>query len=693
MPTVNKLPHHRVEVFPHLPAVKADGLKRELLGDNKTSSLVDPHFAEYRREDGLTPQEIRELKDWNFCLNRSLPSIEQHFEKRISQLFIQAVVCYRTGYRFCEGHTIHQGLGAHHIPLGGKEKLKFEAAHSPTIPCLYAYSEETKEKSVFLYRSGIYDESNATIDLLKAVNEADSAIDWMDAKNSLRKKTVELLNKAAKGELTPEQVSKQFALQLIETIDAAHEKAKKSDVKDVLQLYRDQAELSWSYVDSPEHIDRWLNLDLEDPFFKAATVTVDRLKQGAPADRTEILQLIKKKIDQLPVIIHQERHQKFNESRAPAYFYDLFFLELFKKIKVEDVHLIEEATGVESKPLAQRAKAFERTGITQCILAQNATKINRLIAELKPLLSRLKGQMEGNDQVTTLSAEKKVSLRPGVYQLRYQMIRKDQEAQSVIKSKIESIWHQIQKTSSAAYLEDFFHSALLAHAPDEKTRQMFCNLLSIRGPGLEQKIQEIKVNRNAHSALEKHSLLISKLGGRVLQLPSVDAKKEIADLLRQIKSSSNATSIDILFYKRLFNLMDTPQKKAQMAQLMGRRENIIDLAIAQKSTTPVIETTIKNHDAKIKEIITVATKAFQELRASTRQFRRELMVELRLSHGMSQDHFKAIYKQKFPRSPMSDGTMSNLENGKKIVDETIIGQLSSIFGIAKDIFHPSHFAE
>ena len=92
------------------------------------------------------------------------------------------MVCYRTGYRFREGHTIHQGLGAHHISLGNKGILKFEAAHSPTIPCLYAYSAETKEESVFLYRSGIYDESNATIDLLKTVNDADSAIDWKDAR-------------------------------------------------------------------------------------------------------------------------------------------------------------------------------------------------------------------------------------------------------------------------------------------------------------------------------------------------------------------------------------------------------------------------------------------------------------------------------------------------------------------------------
>ena len=490
------------------------------------------------------------------------------------------------------------------------------------------------------------------------------------------------MNKAAKGELTPEEVSKQFALQLIETIDVAHEKEKKPEVKDVLQLYRDQAELLWSYVDKPEHIDRWLNLDLEDPFFKAATATVDRLKQGALPDRTEILQLIKKKIDQLPVIIHRERHQKFNESRAPAYFYDLFFLELFKKIKAEDVRLIEEATGVKSKSLAQRAKEFERTGTTQHILARNAVKIDELVAELKPLLSRLKGQADGNDQLTALSAEKKVSLRPGVYQLRYQMIRKDQEAQSEVKSKIESIWHQIQKTSSTAYLKDFFHSALLAHAPDEKTRQIFCKLLSISGAELEQKIQEIKVNAKAHSALEKHSHLISRLGGRVLQLPLVDAKKEIADLLHQIESSSNANWINILFYKRLFNLMDTPQKKAQLARVVGFRESYIDLAIAQKSTTLSVETTINNHDAKIKEIITVATKALQELRASTYRFRRELMVELRLSHGMSQGHFKEIYKKKFPQSPMSDGTMSNLENGKKIVDETIIGQVSSIFGVA-----------
>jgi hypothetical protein len=87
----NKIPHNRVAVFPTLPASGADGIKRELLEGNKTAALADPHFTEYRKCP-LPPQKIPELKDWDSCLERSKPSIEQHVEKRVSQLFIQAVV-------------------------------------------------------------------------------------------------------------------------------------------------------------------------------------------------------------------------------------------------------------------------------------------------------------------------------------------------------------------------------------------------------------------------------------------------------------------------------------------------------------------------------------------------------------------------------------------------------------------------
>lgn len=689
-----KIAHRQAEIYPVLPARTADTFKREIFGGNKSSSVADVPFAKNRKSP-LTSEMVLELKEWKICLNRSRSSIKLHLEKRVSQIFMQAVVCYGGGFIFREGHTIHQGLSAHHIPLGGKkEVLKFEAAHSATIPCLYAYSEETKEETVFLYRSGFYDESNATDDLLKAVNEADSAIDWMDKQNSLRKKTVKLLNKASKGELSPEEVSKQFAVQLIETIDQAHQKAKKSEVQDILQLYRGKAELLRAYVKLPEHIDRWLDLDLEDPLLKAFTATVDRLKQGAPIDRAEILQLIKSKIDQLPVIINQERHQKLNESRAPAHFYDIFFLKLLKKFNKKDLRLIEEATGTKLGTLSQKAQQFKNTGTAKSILSENAAKIDKVVAELQPLLSCLKGKAKETDLLTTLSDEKKDSLRPGVYRLRYEIIQQDQEAQSIIKSKIESIWHQIQGTDKGAYLEDFFQHSILAHATDKKTRQRFCKLLCISGAEIEQNVQEIKVNRTAHSALQEYSHPISRLAARILTVPSEVTKKEIENLLQQITSSRNAKSIDILFYRRLFNFADTPKKKAQMVQLIGRTEKSVNQEIAEKSTTPKAEVSIKNQDKKIKEIMAVATEALEKLQAQTHQFRSKLLVELRLSHGMTQVYFAAIYNQRFSEySSMSGPKMSDLETEKKPIVETIIDQFSSIFGVARGLFNPSHFAE
>jgi hypothetical protein len=691
-----KVAHKEVEVYPSLSAVDADKLVRVKLEGNKTSSLADPVFAEYRNGD-WTNRKIQDLTNWDFCFTKSRSWIEQHLDKRVSQLFIQAVLCYQTGYRFREGQTIHQGLGAHHI-THRQGTLAFEAAHSPTIPSLYAYNPATQQESVFLYRSGFYDESNATIDLVKVVNEADSAMDWMDPNNSLRAKTVELLNSASKGAMTPEQVVKQFILQMVATIDVAKQKARKQEVRDVLQYYRDLTGPLLDYVDLPEHIDRWLNLNMEDPFCKEAVATIDRLKEGAPVSRAQILQLIKSKIDQLPIVINQERHQKYNDNIAPAHFYDLFYLTLLQKIAAEDVPLFEESMSIRVIDLRQRANTFVITGVSKGMLAQNAAKIDKLVTELKPLFSHLKGEGVGAGQLTALSADKKIGLRPGVYLKRYEIIRKDQEAQSVIKSKIESIWHKIQQTSKAPHLEGFFYSALLAQAPNEKIRQTFCKLLSISGAELAQRIQEIKVNSIAHGALEQHSHDISQLANEVVLCTQDDARAKIQAVLQRCTSSARTTNaIDILFYKRLFNCMHTPVKKAEMARRIGKTEADIDKQIAQKIAAkpqiPMAETVIQNQSAKIQEIMTVATGALSHLHAATMRFRRELMVELRLSHGMKQNHFKAIYKQRFPGSPMSDGTMSNLENGLKPIDDTIIAQLSSIFGVAKDLFYPSHFAE
>jgi hypothetical protein len=694
MPTT-KVAHKTAEVYPHLPAANADKLVREKLGANKTSSLADPVFVHYRGGD-LTARQSRDLSDWNFCFTASCPLIQQHLDKRVSQLFIQAVLCYQTGYQFREGHTIHQGLGAHHIQHA-QGTLAFEAAHSPTIPCLYATNPATGQESVFLYRSGFYDESNATIDLVKAVNEADSAMDWMDQNNSLRVKTVELLNRASRGEMTPEQVVGQFMQEMSATIDVAKQKAKKQEVRDVLQYYKDLAGPLARYIAHPEHIDRWLDLNMEDPFCKEAIDTVECLKEGTPVTREQIYQLIKSKIDQLPVVINQQRHQKLNENIAPANFYDLFYLTILQKIAPSDVRLCEIAIGMRANALKLKAKNFVHTRVSNEMLANNAAKIDQLVKELQPLFAHLKGERVGVGPLTALSADKKVSLRPGVYLKRYAIIRKDQEAQSAIKCKIDSIWHKMQKDSRAAHLEDFFYSALLEQAPTEEIRRAFCKLLSISGAELTQKIQEIKVNSAAHSVLEKYNQRISQLANEVILCTHEDARAKMGDVLQQITSNKAAQSTDILFYKRLLNCMHTPENKAKMERRIGMTEEAIDELIAKKiagkKDIPAAEAAIQKQRAKIQEIRAVASEALCTLRNATKQFRRELMVELRLSHGMKQDRFKEIYKERFPGSPMSDGTMSNLENGIKPIDDTIIAQVSSIFGVSTDLFYPSHFAE
>ena len=121
-----------------------------------------------------------------------------------------------TKHTFRPGYVKHQGFSAEQPE---DDSVELRGAHSATIPCLYTDST-TRAKFVFLYRSGFYDESNATIDILKEVNDADSSIDGHNSGNKLRKATINLLNKAAQGDdNTPEVVTKLLVKALIKQIE------------------------------------------------------------------------------------------------------------------------------------------------------------------------------------------------------------------------------------------------------------------------------------------------------------------------------------------------------------------------------------------------------------------------------------------------------------------------------------------
>jgi hypothetical protein len=214
------------------------------------------------------------------------------------------------------------------------------------------------------------------------------------------------------------------------------------------------------------------------------------------------------------------------------------------------------------------------------------------------------------------------------------------------------------------------------------------------------RIGEIKVNQAAHKTLEDHASLISQISGQIQQTsiePSLERKQwlraRIQTVYNQMKSAKDSKSLDILFYKRLFIQAQTPQAKALVSELTSQTEEGINQRVINLSKVTAAETAINENTAHIEDAVRTAITEIARLNIETAHFRRRLMVELRLSHGMSQNYFKAFYKKTYPIYPMSDGTMSNLENGLKRITPEIIQQVSEIFGVSQSLFYPSHFAQ
>lgn len=676
---------NQVSVHPNLypDAFKNDkDVDRDIFNGNTTSSVTDPK---------LNDKIVHLQGDWASQLDASRLLIEQHVEKRVSQVFMQAVACHQSDYTFREGHTFHQGFQAH---------KPFQAAHSATVPCLYATSKDSARAIVYLYRSGLYDESNATIDVLQAVNDADRAIDEKYTTSLLRKKTVTLLNKTARGEITPEQVSKEFVQALLDEIESAlHNRKVTAKVKDVLKLYRERAEFLWFYVQHPKNFDMWLNLNMGDPMLGSLTTTIEKLKQNIPTSRGEILSLIKKKIAEIPPIILQEEHQFKNNTRVPNHFYHLYYHTILSRFHGANLAIVEEATGKQLQQLQTRVATFKNIGKTNLLLAQNIGKINQLVQEILPLIAHLQGQTIDKTQLAGLSAEKPKALRPEIYQLRFRMIRIDQEVQSAIKSKIEDILHQIKKTTNTKHVEAFFYHTLLNSAY-AYMKPKLCKLLNISPAQLEQKIKELQVNETAHTTLERNACEISRIQKKVhkaIRRPTLARKRKlknrISRVYHHIKSQRiTINHLHVLFYKRLYDQAEKQADKQLLTELLPMNEQQVDRSISAHAKDKPAEQHIKNHQTLIKEIIKLSSEQIAYLNNETNEFRSDLMRTIRNSHGMSQKYFQELYKEKYPGFFMSDGTMDNLEHSNKRIDRTIARQLSEIFGVSASLFNPSHFA-
>lgn len=674
----------KAEVYPVLLSHDAERIKGraklEGLG-NPTSSLHNPLF----RSD----EEKEFLRDWSYCLNNSKPLIEQHLERRVSLLFMQAVLCYRTHFEFREGHTLHQGFNAHSLTTADLQvRTSFEAAHSATVPCLYAKQEGSSHEFVFLYRSGFYDESNATISAIKAVNDADRVIDEKRTESSLRKKVVNHLRDASHERKSPVDVTKAFMKDLITEIKKALSVEKNPKVIDVLKIYLEKAQLLRSIADLPGTYDRWLDVNLDDPSLPQLTESTEEL-----LELEQVKDLIRKKIESLPTTILQRRHQEQNRSRAPNHFIDQYKLRVLQAFHGAQLQFVESAIGEQLNTLSGRCFYHQRIGETRQLLDAHASDIERLAREVIALVASQSTLFAAGQE---LQEQKKRGLRPATYKLRYQMIQSDQATQSSIKSftdnQLRLMKHQV---GAIAHVELFFYAYLLNSISDPVMRVKLEKLFNMSLFDLGRKCREVKLNSKAHANLENHSQKISLLACEMNKKNGLEApelKQKIEDLLLHMESQQSNKHLKELFYKRLFEGCSTRDAKTTLETLLGTPEVKLDQTIAKATKVPKAEDGVRQNLDLIHQVATTAMLQIGSLWLETRTFQQNLFREFRQAHGMSQKKFVEVYKQKHPRDPMSASTVSRLENGLKPIDWDFIEKISKIFGISSSLFNPGHFA-
>lgn len=697
------MPHltvSKASITPYLLAEDAKKItRRENLNDrhiNATSSEIDPVFAVCRKKLIALDEKIADspkkkdkrkfkmrkdaimqnLQDWDYVLKKSKPSIEVHLEKRIHLVFMQAVCCYKTKFTFREGHTLHQGFNAKHI-----DEVEFNAAHHGTLPNLYCSddSDDDDDEKVFLLYSGIYDESNATMGLVKPVNDADRAIDEKRTTSLLRDKTIRLLNKAAQGEITPTEVAKRFIKSLIYEINKAIKNEKK-EVVSVLKIYLNIAEEIAESVKDPESFDLWMNLQLDNP----ALVNKELTNR----------ELIKRKINDLAMVINSEGSIFYS-------FYPIYYRELLSLFKTEENRkVVEKAIGKTLQELNKEIEGFTKTKKATALVENHKDEIKALKKELLPIIAEKQHKEASEKFLDGVSENKKIRLRQPLQMLRFGMISADQEAQSRIKIILYDSLNKIKGGSRAHFFDDFFFNSILEATETEADRRAFAKLFNLSNE-LIQQVREVRVNQSAYKAINEFTSSLCTLSNEIREGEKTNKKKKlrtkINDIITQIdKSTKVATkTITTFCYRRLYDQMETKDEKRFLKELISCSRNSVDQDITllpRKITTA--EKKLDNNEKKIEKAVTEALKIVKDLRKKTNEFKGNLLFELRKAAGMNKAYFVAEYNKLYSPNPsMTQERLIDLENGECKITSKIAERVSQIFGVNPNLFFPSHFAE
>ncbi|GAB5412211.1 MAG: hypothetical protein ChlgKO_13250 [Chlamydiales bacterium] len=668
---VRKMGINRFPVSPEFNLEDAKMARRGLLPYNASSSEIDQIYCD------VETKKREHIKDPKYRIIESYDQIHLHVEKRISLFFLQVIACYNTGKTFHEAPTIHQGYNAKKIG-----PTKFQAAHSATNPNL-----STDEK-IYLYRSHLYDESNATLDLPKEVNDADRAIDEKYRDSFLRRDSIDLLNRASQGLISPVDATKEFVALFLRESAKFTRSEKNGNVVEVLKVYKQAGESLSALINKPNspQFEKWLNINLENPL---APYFIDRYQREDEFDRKSCLSLIKGKINYLRAELLEERSQK-HTARAPTHFTDLFYLEIFKRLNQPGQEIIGEAIEKNYEHLCRQTHS--NTGPTKDILAANNEKIARVIDEVTPLACKAWGSEVETDDLLPAFPKKRIALSIPLFRHRFEVIQADLQTQSVIKSKFDEAFQKIQRENKRLpHLYSFFYYNFLCYAPPILRTQL-SKLLNIPYLTLKQTVRELRYNQRVHSALAAKATPIQKLA---IEIRSA-AKENINGAILQRKLTSlfkdiNHPDAETLFYARLYEEMQTNEECNFLSGLINKSFEEVTAWITSNCMNASKAEIALNH-VELNQLVNFAAAEIKNSQKAVQTYQSKVFEVLRVGHGYKIKDFVLEYLKNHPR-PMSVGTASNLETGKRAFEPELIKHLAEFFDVMESIFYPSTFSQ
>lgn len=263
-------------IGPKSPEQKGDR-EQYLLKFNETASLTDELFKSRiicgnQDEYDAAPDNVK-------LVTESRDMISQHLERRVANFLNQLVVSYKTNLHFEIGFTEHQGESSKALEIAFEQlaikKVTRNAAHSSTIPSIYAYDKtawdayvenggDRPQGFIYIKNSDCYKGNNSTLSAIRDINEADIVIDGNPGHLHLRQTAINLLNESSLGNIDPQAGIIAFVDALAAITEAKKGEVAKPGVKKALEIYSEELVGIKRAVRDSSMIDHLLNIKISD---------------------------------------------------------------------------------------------------------------------------------------------------------------------------------------------------------------------------------------------------------------------------------------------------------------------------------------------------------------------------------------------------------------------------------------------